>query len=241
MRILILGGTAEARELADRLDAAGHETITSLAGRTEAPLRPRGALRVGKFGGVPGLIGYLRAHRIERLVDATHPYTGLMSVNAVAGAAATGVPLVRLMRPAWPDEPGWVQVDTIAEAAAAPPPASHVLVTTGHEGLQKILARDDCDFVVRLIEEPDFALPRHARLLLARPPYALLGETALMQRERVTHLITKNSGGPQTRAKLDAAKALGVTVIVLRRPVYPPAPEVGSVGEAIAALQLDAS
>src|SRR6185312_14833958 len=123
MRILILGGTAEARELAKRLVALGHDVTTSLAGRTSRPSLPEGELRVGKFGGVPGLVGYLRAMRFDRLVDATHPYAGLISINAVAAAQQTGIPLVRFMRPEWiePDGARWRHVPNLEAAAEALP------------------------------------------------------------------------------------------------------------------------
>ena len=111
-----------------------------------------------------------------------------------------------------------------------------MLVTTGHEGLPALLARNDCRFVVRLIEPPETDLPRHAKLLLGRPPYTVASETALLTREAITHLVTKNSGGAQTAAKLEAARATGAEVIMVARPVYGPAVEVGSVDEAVAAV-----
>ena len=243
VRVLILGGTAEARELAERLVGMGHDPITSLAGRTQDPVKPPGALRVGKFGGIPGLVGYLKAHQIDRMVDATHPYAGLISINAVGAGNAAGVPLVRYMRPAWsePAGAGWVHVSDLAAAARAVPTNATVLVTTGHDDLDAILRRDDCAFIVRLIGEPDWPLPRHAKLLISRPPYSVASETVLMQVEEVTHLVTKNSGGWQTHAKLEAAKTLGVTVLMVARPVYPPAREVATIDDAIAAIHLDAS
>jgi precorrin-6A/cobalt-precorrin-6A reductase len=238
MRILILGGTGEARALAERLDSLGHEVVTSLAGRTSDPILPKGGIRVGKFGGIAGLVAYLRAARIERLVDATHPYAGLISINAVAAAKTYGIPLVRLMRPAWPQPEGanWTLVDSLPAAASALPPAATVLLTTGHAGLETFLERDDCRFLVRLIEPPDFPVPAHARLILSRPPYSLADEENLLRSEEVTHLVTKNSGGAQTRAKLDAARNLGVAVIMIARPAYGPATEVNTVEAAIAAL-----
>lgn len=240
MKILILGGTAEARELANRLVAMGHDVTTSLAGRTSDPILPEGKLRMGKFGGIPGLAAYLRVAGIERLVDATHPYAGQISINAVAAAQQTGIPLVRYMRPAWEQQLGadWITVETAAEAAASLPPNADVLLTTGHTGLEQFLERDDCQFVVRTIEAPAGELPRHASLLRSRPPYSLSDEMALMEREEITHLVTKNSGGGQTAAKLEAAKRLGVKVIMIARPVYGPANEVASVEDAIAALGL---
>jgi len=240
MKILILGGTGEARELADRLVAMGHDVTTSLAGRTQDPKLPRGGLRMGRFGGIPGLAAYLRITGVDRLVDATHPYAGLISINAVAAAQQAGVPLVRYMRPAWEQKIGddWMTVETLAEAAAALPPNADVLLTTGHSGLEHFLERDDCRFVVRTIEAPGLDLPRHASLLRTRPPYGLRDEMALMRREGITHLVTKNSGGGQTAAKLEAARQLGVKVIMVARPVYGPANEVASLDEAIAALDI---
>ncbi|WEK03118.1 MAG: cobalt-precorrin-6A reductase [Candidatus Devosia phytovorans] len=240
MKILILGGTAEARELANRLVGMGHEVITSLAGRTQDPILPQGGLRMGKFGGIPGLAAYLRAAGIEVLVDATHPYAGQISINAVAAAQAINIALIRFMRPEWEQQVGddWVTVETAAEAAAALPHNADVLLTTGHTGLQHFLPRDDCQFVVRTIEAPATELPRHASLLQMRPPYGLIDEMALMEREGITHLVTKNSGGKQTASKLEAARRLGVKVIMIARPVYGPANEVASVDDAIAALGL---
>lgn len=240
MNILILGGTAEARQLAKRLLALGHAVTTSLAGRTSDPILPEGGLRMGKFGGVPGLAAYLRGARIERLVDATHPYAGQISINAVAAAQQSGVPLVRYMRPEWTQPPGanWITVANAAEAAAALPRQAEVLLTTGHTGLAQFMARDDCRFVVRTIEAPAQELPPHATLLQTRPPYGLAEEMALLKGRDITHLVTKNSGGGQTEAKLDAAQWLGVQVIMIARPPYGPANEAVSVDDAIAALSL---
>lgn len=238
MKILILGGTAEARQLANQLMQAGHEVITSLAGRTQDPILPKGGIRMGGFGGVPGLSAYLRAAHIELLVDATHPYAGLISVNAVAAADTSGIPLIRLMRPPWTSEAGedWTILDSAQAAADALPSDARVLLTTGHAGLSTYLERYDCQFFVRLIEAPDFALPRHAELLQTRPPYTSASEVALMRRHEISHLISKNSGGGQTSAKLEAARQLGVKVFMLARPIYGPAREVDSVEAALAAI-----
>jgi precorrin-6A/cobalt-precorrin-6A reductase len=241
MKILILGGTREARELADRLVALGHAVTTSLAGRTRDPALPAGHLRVGKFGGIPGLVGYLAAMRFDRLVDATHPYAGLISVNAVAASRQTGIPLVRYMRPPWLEPPGahWRHVPNLEAAAVALPAGASVLVTTGHEGLAALLARNDCRLLVRLIEPPPEPLPPHARLLLSRPPHSLEAEHALFAREAITHLVTKNSGGETTAAKLEAARLGGAEIVMVARPAYGPATEVGTVDEAVAAIVQD--
>lgn len=239
MKILILGGTAEARELANRLVGAGHEVITSLAGRTQNPIRPEGQLRMGPFGGIPGLSTYLRAAGIDRLVDATHPYAGQISINAVAAADASGIKLVRLMRPAWTPLPGqhWIIVGSVREAADALPPKAKVLLTTGHAGLDLFLERRDCTLFVRVIEAPHTPLPTHAELIVSRPPHRLGDEIALLRRHGITHLVSKNSGGGQTAAKLDAAQQLGVRVVMIERPIYGPTEEVDSIDTALAALK----
>ncbi len=235
MKVLILGGTGEARELANRLVALGHDVTTSFAGRTREPRLPDGDVRVGKFGGIPGLVGYLRATGIERLVDATHPYAGLISINAVAAAQQSGVPLVRFMRPAWvePPDADWRHVPDLQAAADALSSGAKALISTGHEGLELFLARDDCRLIVRLIERPDAAMPRHAQLILQRPPYRLEGERKLFRQEALTHLVTKNSGGEATAAKLTAARESGATVIMIARPAYGPATEVSTLDDAV--------
>ena len=237
MKILILGGTADARELAERLTALGHDVTTSLAGRTRKPALPAGQLRVGKFGGIPGLVGYLRAAGIDRLVDATHPYAGLISVNAVGAAQASGVPLVRYMRPPWvePEGAGWLHVPSVQAAAETLPVGANVFVTTGHEGLEHFVTRNDCKIIARLIEPPTIE-PGHVWWLEDAPPYLIEDERALFAKHGFTHLVTKNSGGEATWAKMVVARERGVQVIVVARPVYGPAVEVGTVAEAVAAV-----
>ena len=238
MRLLILGGSSEARTLAEALVAAGHHVTTSLAGRTRQPASPPGRLRIGGFGGVPGLCAYLGIEPFDWLIDATHPYAVQMSGHAVAASRATGVPLLRLNRPGWsePAGAGWLHVEGFAAAATALPAGACVMLTTGHAGLATFLARGDCRFVVRLIEAPDLPLPAHAELLLDRPPYGFEEERAVMRAHAATHLVSKNSGAAATAAKLEAARSLGVVVVMVQRPTLPPAFEVSSVAEALAAL-----
>jgi precorrin-6A/cobalt-precorrin-6A reductase len=238
MKILILGGTGEARELAGRLVALGHDVTTSFAGRTREPRLPDGDVRVGKFGGVPGLAGYLLAAGIERLVDATHPYAEAISINAAAAATQTGIPLVRFTRPGWvePEDAMWLHVPDLGAAADALPSGAKALISTGHEGLELFLARDDCRLVVRLIERPGLPMPDCVRLILQRPPYALEAERTLFRQEAFTHLVTKNSGGEATAAKLVAARENGAVVIMVERPVYGPEIAVVSVEDAVRAV-----
>jgi precorrin-6A/cobalt-precorrin-6A reductase len=241
VRILILGGTEEARQLANQLVSMGHEIVTSYAGRTSDPDLPQGEIRVGGFGGPRGLADYLLNNAIQRLVDATHPYSVQMAANAVEAAKYTSIPLVRLVRPPWkePQYAFWHHVRNVQEAAAGLPKGARVLLTVGHTGLETFLARTDCSFVVRSIEPPERELPVHAQSLIARPPFFIGAETDLMRHEGITHLITKNSGGVQTEAKLKAAQQLRLAVVMIARPELPPAHEVPTVGRAIAALKLD--
>jgi precorrin-6A/cobalt-precorrin-6A reductase len=241
MKILILGGTEEARQLAERLVAMGHDVTTSLAGKTSEPALPKGNLKTGGFGGGDGLGKYLRDERFERIVDATHPYATEIKTNAVRGAAVAELKLVRLTRPAWqePQYSFWKHFASNEEAAQNLPRGARAMLTIGNKGLEPFLARTDCSFVVRSIEPPERPLPVNASSLLARPPFYPQGEFALMQEQGVTHLVSKNSGGVQTEAKLQAALQLMLPVFMIARPELPPAYEVPTVGQAIAALRLN--
>lgn len=240
MKILILGGTEEARLLADRLVAMGHDVTTSLAGKTTSPVLPKGNVKTGGFGGGDGLGKYLRDEKFDRIVDATHPYATEIKVNAVRAAAMAELKLIRLTRPEWqePQYAFWKRVASAEEAAQSLPRGARALLTVGHTGLEAFLARTDCSFVVRSIEPPEKPLPVNAVSLIARPPFYPQGELALLQEQGITHLICKNSGGVQTEAKLQAAHQLRLPVFMIARPQLPPAYEVPSIGQAIAALRL---
>ena len=241
MKILILGGTEEARLLAERLVLMGHDVTTSLAGRTSDPLLPRGNVRIGGFGGGDGLGNYILTEKYDRVVDATHPYAAEIKVNAVRGAALAEIKLVRLTRQPWaePQYAFWKHMASAEEAAAALPKGARVLLTVGPTRLDAYLARTDCSFVVRSIEPSEKALPVNAISVIARPPFFVGGELALMQEQGITHLVCKNSGGVQTEAKLRAALQLRLPGFMIARPPLPPAYEVPTVGQAIAALRLD--
>jgi precorrin-6A/cobalt-precorrin-6A reductase len=240
MKILILGGTEDARLLAARLVDMGHDVTTSLAGRTSEPLLPKGQVRIGGFGGGDGLGNYVLAEGFERLVDATHPYAVEIARNAVKAAQLAGLRLVRLVRPPWPEPQYafWKHAANAEEAAAILPRGARALLTVGNSALEPFLKRTDCSFVVRAIEASAKPLPVNASSVLARPPFFLGGETELMQHHGVSHLVTKNSGGVQTEAKLQAAAQLTIPVIMIDRPELPPAHEVPTIGQAIAALHL---
>jgi precorrin-6A/cobalt-precorrin-6A reductase len=223
VRILILGGTSEARELAAELVAAGVDVLSSLAGRVRQPRLPDGPVRIGGFGGPEGLAAFLRAERITAVIDATHPFAGAITANAAQAATQAGVPLLVLRRPEWEVAPSWRLVADIGAAAAAVRawPGESVFLTTGRRDLDVFAADHRHRFLVRAVDPPDGVVPPRMTLVLDRGPYTVDGESALMREHGVGLLVTKNSGGPMTAAKLEAARDLGVQVLMVRRPPLP--------------------
>jgi precorrin-6A/cobalt-precorrin-6A reductase len=237
-RLLILGGTGEARQLADSLAGRdGLTVITSLAGRTVAPLRPAGELRIGGFGGAEGLAGYLRSAKIDLVIDATHPYAAAISRHAVAAAEATGRPLLRLERTAWQAEAGdhWIEVDSLAAAArAAPSLGRRAFLTIGIKELAAFAEVPDIWFLVRLVAAPEEPPPLLSHsIILGRGPFATEAERELLREHRIDLIIAKNSGGTATHGKIVAARELGLPVMLLRRPPLPPAETAGSIEAAV--------
>ncbi len=226
-RILIVGGTRDARDLAAILRAEGFDTIVSLAGVTASPAMPAGMVRSGGFGGVDGLVQYLRDHAIAAIADATHPFAVQMSRHACLAAAKAGIPILRLERPAWVPSDGddWRIVDTVQDAAAVLPDSSHPLVTVGRKEIGHFFARSDVSGVARMIEDVG-DVPAHWQVLRARPPFTLESELALLGRHAISHLVTKNSGSPDTAAKLVAAREKKIPVIMVARPPKPAVPAI---------------
>jgi precorrin-6A/cobalt-precorrin-6A reductase len=242
MRVLILGGTGDARRLASVLASepesgpesalapgsaggpAGLSVVSSLAGRVRSPVLPPGEVRIGGFGGVAGLRDYLRAGRVAAVVDATHPFAATMSASAAAATAELGIPLVVLRRPGWTPEAGddWHWVPTLAAAAdALPALGRRVFLSTGRGGLAEFAGLAEHWFLLRSVDPPDPPMPPRLHTLLARGPFTLAGERELLREHRIDVLVTKDSGGEMTKAKLRAAGELGIPVLIQSRPPVP--------------------
>ncbi len=243
MTVLVLGGTGEARALAAGLLAAGTDVVSSLAGRVAQPLLPQGQVRVGGFGGVPGLTEWLQQHRPQAVVDATHPFAATMTAHAVQACRATGTALLRLHRPGWTAGPGddWRWADSLGHAAGTVggmlsegPGCGTVFLTTGRQGIGAFAGLAG-RVLVRSVDPPTEPLPAGATLLLARGPFSVDDERALLTGYDVDVVVTKDSGGPMTEAKLTAARELGLPVVLVRRPPLPAGLDVvGTVPDALA-------
>jgi len=237
MTVLVLGGTAEARALAAELAGrTGLRVISSLAGRVASPALPAGEVRTGGFGGVAGLAGWARAEGVDAVVDATHPFAETISANAVEACAQAGLPLLRIARPGWDAQEGddWRDARSVAAAAAMLPAlGARVFLTTGRQDLAAFAALDRLWFLIRCVDPPAGPMPARREVLLARGPYHREAERALMRRHGIDVLVTKNSGGCLTAGKLDAARDLGIPVVMVSRPDAPPAPSVPAVGDAV--------
>lgn len=221
--------------------AAGLPAVLSYAGRTERPRAQPVPIRIGGFGGAEGLAAYLRAERIGRVVDATHPFAAQMSRNAVAACAAAGVPLIALERPAWVPGPGddWTRVPDIAAAARLlTGPAERVFLAIGRQHLAEFAGLPH-HFLLRLVDPPE-ALPlADVMVEIASGPFDAAGDLALLQRHRITRIVAKNAGGAGAEAKLIAARALGLPVVMIDRPLLPERQVVATVAGVMGWLHAD--
>jgi precorrin-6A/cobalt-precorrin-6A reductase len=222
MRILLLGGTAEARALAATLHP-DVEVISSLAGRVPDPALPVGEVRIGGFGGVGGMRRWLVEQKVDAVVDATHPFAATITAHTAEVCAQLGIPHVVLARPAWPvGDAIVVPSDAQAAETVVQQRYSRVFLTTGRSGTAAFRAVDAW-FLIRAVTAPDpQTLPRRHQLLLSRGPYRYDDELQLLREHRIDAVVTKNSGGDMTRPKLDAAAALGIPVVMVDRPPLPP-------------------
>ncbi|QXT37051.1 cobalt-precorrin-6A reductase [Sphingomonas sanguinis] len=230
--ILLLGGTTEASALATALAARGERAVLSYAGRTEAPRAQAIPTRVGGFGGIEGLAEYLRREGVTHLVDATHPFAARISANAIAAAELAGVPLLALTRPEWVETPGdrWTRVaDTEQAVAALGSDPARVFLALGRQTIDNFASAPQHFYLLRFVDAAaPPALPRH-HLVVDRGPFTLTGELALLREHRIQIVVAKNAGGSGARAKLDAARELGLPVVMIDRPFIPPRRQVSSV------------
>ncbi len=242
-KVLILGGTAEARRLAQAAVAqlpADVEIISSYAGRTERPAEPPGTIREGGFGGVKGLTDYLKTEAIWLVIDATHPFAATMSAHAEAACRAAGCPRMMVVRPAWqmPAEAICTEVDTMQSAAArVAKTARRVFLSTGSRDMAAFGDMPDIWFLIRLIAPPaqPLALANY-QVTTGRPPYALDNERALLETHAIDTLVSKHSGGPLP-AKITAAAALGLPIVLIERPAPPPGKHTETIEAALAWIQ----
>jgi len=240
-RVLILGGSAEARRLAGLLAGRSDLAVTlSLAGRTAAPASQPVQVRIGGFGGADGLRDYLSAQRVDVLVDATHPYASQISAHAVRASAEAGVRLITLHRPPWVPIAGdqWTDVADANEAAhALGDEPRRVFLALGRQDLAAFVQAPQHTYLIRTIDpvDPPLTVPR-ATYILGRGPYAEAAERSLLVGHAIEVVVAKNSGGTATYGKIAAARVLGLPVIFLRRPKLPAVPSVETVEEAVTRL-----
>ncbi|MGH6674522.1 MAG: cobalt-precorrin-6A reductase [Xanthobacteraceae bacterium] len=237
-KILILGGTTEARQLAERLAGRADLDVTlSLAGRTASPVPHPVPIRVGGFGGVAGLAAHLAVERIDALIDATHPYATVISRNAALAARSTAVPFVALRRRPWMAVAGdrWIEVgDTGAAVSAIGAERRGVFVALGRNELAAFAGTPQHWYLIRSVDPVDPPLPLpHVTYINARGPFSETNDRALMAAHRIDVVISKNSGGNAAYGKIAAARALGIEVIMLRRPLAPDAPAIETIDDAV--------
>jgi precorrin-6A/cobalt-precorrin-6A reductase len=241
-RVLLLGGTTEAAALARALAEAGVDAVYSYAGRTDAPVAPPLPVRVGGFGGVAGLVDLLFTQHFTHVIDATHPFAARMSHNAVEASRITGVPLIALERPPWAAQPGdrWTHVaDMAAAAAALGDRPRRVFLAIGRQNLDAFAGAPGHFYLLRLVDPPSEPLPLpRAEAVIARGPFTVEGDQALLANHRIDVVVAKNAGGAGAEAKLVAARALGLPVVLIDRPRLPDRRVADTVAEVIAWLGL---
>lgn len=233
--LLILGGTTEARLLCDDVNALGIDAMVSLAGATTNPSTLKLPVHSGGFGGPEGLANWMRIHDVRCIVDATHPFAMRMPWNACQACASTGTRRLRLLRPRFRRQPGWIGTLDLGSALSGVPPSHRVLLTTGRQDLNALQSRPDLEILLRTIE-PVSDLPANVTTMRVQPPLGLQEELDLLSGHRIDTLIAKDSGGG-TAPKLEAAEQLGIQVILIDRPEQPPGPTVETVRQAVAWLE----
>lgn len=243
-RVLILGGTSEANRLAEATAQLGLDAIYSYAGRTQAPAMPSLPTRIGGFGGASGLVDYIRRQRITHVVDATHPFAAEMSRNAVAACATAGTALIALERAPWKRSPGdnWIEVEDVTAAAAAlPEQRARVFLAIGRRYLEPFGARPQHAYTLRFADAPEGAVPLpDAGVIVSRGPFTLAGDLDLLRSRNIEWIVARNAGGTGAFAKIEAARQIGLPVVMISRPVLPQRQSTESIDDVLAFLGHDA-
>jgi precorrin-6A/cobalt-precorrin-6A reductase len=244
MRALLLGGTGDANALAEALARAQIDAVYSYAGRTQIPLPHALPTRTGGFGGAAGLADYIRQERITHVIDATHPFAAEMSRHAVQACAVTNTPLIALERVPWARMPGdnWIDVaDIDAAAGALPGTTARVFLAIGRQHIAPFATKPHHAYTLRFVDTPEGTLPLpNAEVIVSRGPFTLASDRELMASRRIDILVARNSGGNGARAKIDAARELGILVIMIARPALPERPRVEGIEDVMAWLGHDA-
>jgi precorrin-6A/cobalt-precorrin-6A reductase len=243
-KVLILGGTGDAVKLAAKLATIPEtEVISSLAGRTKKPAALVGQVRIGGFGGAEGLANYLQQNSIDILIDATHPCAGQITHNGAIASHIANIPHLMLVRPQWKRVTGdnWIEVESVEAAAKAiPESVNRIFITSGRQQLEPFLQRShiypDTWYLMRSIDPPEIQLP-NSKMLLDRGPFSLEQERKLLRDYQIQAIVSKNSGGDATYAKIIAARELAIPIVMVQRPVMPEGEKGTSIEEAIAWLQ----
>lgn len=228
-KILLLGGTKEARLLAERISAGDTiQVVYSLAGRTREPLLPTCLIRYGGFGGVQGLVTYLQEQQINMVVDATHAFAQIMRKHAALACQEMHIPYLAFVSEAWSAMPDdlWYDAPTVAQSVdIVEKLGTRVFLAIGRQELAAFASLPHKWFLIRSIEMPAEPLPPQHVVVLQRGPFAFDDELQLLQRYKIDTIVTKNSGGSAAYAKIEAARALRLPVIVITRPPRPAAKE----------------
>lgn len=236
MKVLILGGTGDATALAEKASQIPNlEIVSSLAGRTQNLIAPVGSIRVGGFGGAAGLAQYLRENRIDRVIDATHPFAAQISWNATEAAAEVGIPHLMLIRPAWEktEHDRWIEVDDIEAAVrVVKAQGQRVFLTIGRQQLAPFAQLQNVWFLMRSIDPPSPPIPQ-GETLLERGPFTVEDERKLIDHYNINMIVSKNSGGNATYAKIIAAREMQIPIVMIDRPAMPTATKVSSVDDAL--------
>lgn len=233
-RVLLLGGTAEAFALANKLAALSFDIISSLAGRTQNPKLPNTQTRIGGFGGVIGLKNYLTEQKFDYVIDATHPFAKKITENAINATKELAIPLLRLERKAWQPQAGdhWTFVNSEAEAASLLKPKSNCFLALGKQHISPFANRNDVNFIARMLEPADSAKKFNSIVQVIAKPTNSHDELRFLQKYQIDTIVCRNSGGKQSYQKLIAARYLALPVIMIQRAALPEIVTVETVEEA---------